>query len=666
MTHARSKRRLHDRRGRRPALTLLGFLALTTAWGPPAWGQGTSHSSWNCVPEQAVFAIRIPDGSDCIDALREQTKLGAVFFNDKRLEQFKTFLRNKDPDAWDDAVEEMGEYGFSPADFPAMLAGETGFALLLVEDEDEETAMPRFLGLTWVEPGEDMARRVIDAITKGIEEQNEEEESVIREDFELAGQSVMHLKMPVVEYDEVDFDFEWPDNFDEMTDEQRQEMMEEWQRRGEESVVETVNYINLLIARRDSRLLILNTFDPVEDEQSAVEVEHITGVFSRFIAAHEANAEDGGFVQAISSAPGVDEALPQQGLPLVELFADVSGLIALADMDPGAQQIIDAIGLASMNVIALRTNLDEAIAELGLFVSAPAPRSGILQLLDQPELQPIPPAWVPADVVSYSHLSYDLGKAYAIVKDLILKAVGDEAAMGFQMMEGTVWAQTQTELGSLLSSLGHQHMLLSYESTMPAFQGQPGVDVKIPSQRLALVWQLKDEAVWTRVFAAINQFAETGAAPFEATEEQGFSGWRIPQSPIDVGLFLGKGFLVFAMGGGVTETTLSAISHPPEGQDALRGSDVQTEAADLLELQPGLAYQITDGNRHMQSTVQLMKMIDGMSMDMPEEQVIMFDMFRALLPDEEEMDGVLGVSAGYTVVNDHGLVSKAKANLPAP
>ena len=83
MTHARSKRRLHDRRGRRPALTLLGFLALTTAWGPPAWGQGTSHSSWNCVPEQAVFAIRIPDGSDCIDALREQTKLGAVFFNDK-------------------------------------------------------------------------------------------------------------------------------------------------------------------------------------------------------------------------------------------------------------------------------------------------------------------------------------------------------------------------------------------------------------------------------------------------------------------------------------------------------------------------------------------------------------------------------------------------------
>ena len=39
---------------------------------------------------------------------------------------------------------------------------------------------------------------------------------------------------------------------------------------------------------------------------------------------------------------------------------------------------------------------------------------------------------------------------------------------------------------------------------------------------------------------------------------------------------------------------------------------------------------------------------------------------KELLPSDEELEGVLGVSVGQTTVNEHGLSSQSAVELPAP
>ncbi len=663
--------RTHHRPGRISfSAAVFVFAAANLAWlGGPVAAEGPDlPPAWHCLPPQTTAAIRIPNGKAFADALRNQTKLGAVMFSDDRIERFKTMIMEQDPKQWESFKSNLAKYGLGPNDFPALLAGESGFAVLIdsMQGGQRIDASAATIGLSWLEPGEELAQRVIEAIGKAVADQEDDEQGPRRVDIEINDRPVMQLSLPVVSVTSGAVDFQWPEDFGQMPEDQRQQVIQRQQKQQEAGEV-SVKYNHLLLTRMGGRLLSANTFQPSDDR--TIDPTRLTTAFARFLAAHDGG--EGGFAERIESTDGVKQSLPQSGVGMFEMFADVSSLIRLGDADPNAARAIKALGVDALNVVALRATLDGTLMRMGMFLAAPEPRTGILALLDQPLLAPKPPAWVPSSIVGYSHTSADLGKMYTQIKQMILGEFGQEAQMPIQMAEGLVTSAAQADLATVLSSIGHKHMVLTFEPEPDGDQDEdapPGPQM----QKIAIVWNTKQEDLLSRLFTALGAMAGNNA--ITATEEQGFNGWRFRDGGHEGGLMLGKGHMILAIGRGVLERTLSHLNEPLEGPDAMVTGEVYARAREMMPLAPGLRFQIADGSRYSRM---LKQMIEGALTQAERaarrgnaggDAVRWIASLRNLLPDEDEMEGVMGAGASVSTlhVDELGLVMKGGNDLPAP
>ncbi|MEK6248753.1 MAG: hypothetical protein N2C12_11275, partial [Planctomycetales bacterium] len=163
-------------------------------------------SSWDCLPEETVFAVRIPNGKAIKDSLGETTKLGKVFLSDERIEKIKDLIVKQGGNDLESFRKKLSEYGLSPEDFPKMLAGESGLGIVL---EPREEADPFGAMLAWLEPGKDLAERAYSAVEKAVEDSNQDENSsIIRIDMEIEGQPVLQLGFPNQTYDYSDVKYD--------------------------------------------------------------------------------------------------------------------------------------------------------------------------------------------------------------------------------------------------------------------------------------------------------------------------------------------------------------------------------------------------------------------------------------------------------------------------
>lgn len=650
--------------------------------------------SWTLVPETTVLIARA-NFSDFLAALRKQTKLGAVAFSSDRVERALQLWQSEDKDDWEELSKELGKRGLKLDDLPQLFGGEVGFALTI---EPRGERAPLLVGLTWLEPGEDLARRIVKAIQDGIDEQADDPHPTRRVDLELAGYEVMHLSTPVVQgekLDPEDFAVEPEDEAQEPSPEKLDRLREQLQEKLKNRKLVEADRTHLFVARLGGRLLLAGTVPQSsnevlakdEQERSRIDwdeltgVEQATGAFARFLEAH--TGQGSGHAAKLLGAPGLAPALPE-GTPLLEVVADPRPLILayavherMANKAAGGEEklkeTLDALGLDALGPIAFRMALEGTALRSGLFVSAAAPRRGVLALLDQEPLEPSPPQWVPASVHGYTQIGFDLGAAYTKIKELAISLAGDSARQGFVQIETGVQGVLQTDPATLLSSIGRQHSIVEFppknDSGETRFTGRAG-----------LVWQVKDEPLWRRVMQTIGQFAAAGGV--QAAEEQGFNGYRVDQGPVPVGLFLGRGYLVLGVGEEVTESLLSMLRNPPEGPSAMRTSPLAARAAALLLPARSMIYQLSDAGssvktakRTIENVIELpltkqlgpvrISSASESSADSAESTAFAAK-FKELLPSDEELEGVLGVSVGQTTLNEHGLSSQSVLELPAP
>jgi hypothetical protein len=292
-----------------------------------------------------------------------------------------------------------------------------------------------------------------------------------------------------------------------------------------------------------------------------------------------------------------------------------------------------------------------------------------MKWFDQTPLDSEPPAWVPANAITYSQFSFDLGKAYAILKEEIMREFPEQSGQYFGMAEMQVVGFAQANLQEVLSSLGSRHIMLIFESPLDI---APDTDSLSP-ESTAVVWQVTDEQLWTRLMQALAPMI--GSMPgSEFTDEQGYSGFRFKSDPIEGGLFLGNGNLVLAYGPQVLETTLSALNNPPAGMGAFRGGEVYRQATALLEPAPSCGYKVVDGNRYgailRTWMLELLKQRDEMGDDEEandsSSENAWVQLARELTPTDEEMKNMLGVIVSRWEVNDHGLFGASVQETPAP
>ena len=661
------------------AVTLATGALATGALATDVQGADTVPPSHECVPEDTVLLVRIPQAKKFVEALRSQTKLGSVILSDKRYAAVVDFIREQAADALTEASTELAKYDLKVEDFPTLFEQEIGFALIVEARKDAEQS-PLTMGLWWLEPSTDLGERLVKAIGQLVDDQKDETNPIRRVDLDLEGRQVMHLTIPITSsapYPEGAFE-----GLDKLEPEQVRAKLEELRKEAAEKQIVT-DQMHVFVTRIGDRLLIGNTFPTAEalseeeeeedkdrDFDAITGVEEAKGVFARFLKSHAEGSS--GVTSRLLATPGLSAALPD-GIPLFELLASPEPLMKLAT-DPTTIKMLKTFGFDKIGAAALRVTLDDGALRTGAFLSIPEPRHGLLALLDQSQGIAEPPAWAPAKVLGFAQVHFDLGKAYTVLRDLIVGEGGDTAQQAIQQLEEQIRTVTQTDVPALLSSVGEDHYIVMFEPTKTKVTSPDGESIEVPAQRQGIVWQVKDEAPWKRLIQLGAGFAALSEGMVTASQEQGFMGLRLNvKDVIQGGVFVGHGYLVLGIGPEVTETLLSTLRNPPEGADALRGGDLMKRAAKLLPPEACLYYQVSDFNRYAKTIadafMSALELPTGLAINDSEEgsaATKTLTKFKELLPSEEELEGSLGVMVGHLIVNQHGLVYRMALELPAP
>jgi len=634
-----------------------------------------ARAAWECLPGECVAAFRMPDCVEWIDAFRRDTKLGAILLAPSRMESVKKWFTDDDCPLREFS-EELEKIGLEPDDLQQLLVGEVG-AAVLINGLESSDAMPMIF--LWSEPGPEGAERWLAAIEASLEDQDESDHPATQVDIQIEDRPAMLITMPGRRVQRGSFDL--PENWQELSEEELQAAIRESRENRQQDDEETLHYTPMIVMRWDGRIYAALGAKSREEPESGPDVDRMIESFTKFVRAQ--SGDPGEFVTQALTNPGIQRVSDVAGRCMFECLINVQPLreLMLSEMKPAqVVKFFEALGLDQFGHIAFRGTLDGSNMRSSLFVAAPAPRKGLPLLLDQSPTESQPAAWVPSDVMQYQHISFDLGVAYKSFKELLIQEFGQQASTSFGFVETQVKGHVGTDMTGLLSSIGNVH-------TIVRFSPEPGVSSEEIEnlERLAVVWQLRNVELWTRVMNTIGELAPMSGRKLKATDEQGFRGWRFDEGGFEGGLVAGNGYLVFGVGTGTLERVLAALKNPPSGAAALLTHPLFEKAQSLLTLQPGTGFTFSDGARiakfafqGLDSVLDLEEKLkarfssdtfgdaDGDDGASDEEDSTEFSAkhLRSILPSAEELEGVLGVSVSRTYVDDHGLFSESVLELP--
>lgn len=624
--------------------------------------------SWECLPADTAFMARVPALAEFWKTIQSRTKFGSVALSPKRLEGVWRALSMVQDDEGEWSLEKFEEslekYGLATDDLTRIGDGEFGGGLVLRKRDGQE---PLAMMLVWLEPGEEVAAKLVAAAQQQLAEAADDEGAATRTDMELAGHEVMMVTTPVMELDVDSIDIPEGQDFDEADVDA---LVEKFRQAKSEKVGERFAYVTVT----GGRLLIgagLTKFeDPDGNADEATGAEELRRIFGAFLEAHAAGGEP-----ALAGAyrePAIAAAVPP-GVPLAEMmvmptviFSAVAGESGQDD-DTVRTKLAD-VGVDDLGAIALRQHFDEGRWRATMAVTLPSPRHGMFAILDQPCDASEVPAFVTRETAEFNQVSLDLGKAYDTIRQLLLAQVkGEQVANMFSVadMQSQAWLGVDVE--TVLSGLGSRHWFLSFPPQVAEAMAkaraadEAGEEINPVVDRMAAVWQVADEEPYGKLIGRLAQLAGGG----QLEEEQGFKGIRIPGA---AAFYVGRGHLVMAIGDGVLERTLAAIRTPPQGDTSLRESDVPRRAAEILPARPARLYGVSDSSRTGGSMGTLRELMAAMEPDDIDDEQFRgaFEALKELLPSAREMEGMFGIGATLIRMTDDGLLYETAWEMPAP
>lgn len=667
---------------------LVCALVLPVLLAFPALPAAELRPGRECLPEETVLVVRVPGLNAFIEELRARTRFGAVVLDAARLTKAWPLLAEEF--GTDDAVAEsqpleeaLAEYGLEIGDLHACGAGDAGLGLVVQKRDDG--LPPLVMALAWLEPGAEPATRMVAAFRRLLEEaQDDGADAPRRMDLQLAGHDVAWAVVPLLGPDLADLDAEG-----ELDPERLAELRRELADRTRDEKLVQTGQVHVFMTALGDRLACGMTLPAgdvgpglavrVEEGRAVVEVraeraigaprdfdresgtEAARAIAERFLAAHE--APSGPAPDDLLQRPGVRAALPD-GTPLIEAVLDTGRLVeVLAAGDDEARRRLGTLGLADLGPIALKAALDGDRMRQGIFVSLPAPRTGLAGILDQPCDAAEIPSFATAEAIDLTRISLDLGAAYRTVREFAVAEGGEQAANMFTVAEMQAQGWLGLDLPAFLTGLGTRHWVVSYP---PPAEGPAGPqdddgddDDAATADRAAFVWALADDAPFTKVLPKLAALAQQ-----EVVEEQGFRGVRLPNGPA---VFVGRGHLVVGLGAESLEKTLAGIRTPPAGAASLREGEVFRRVDALLGLGPARMFSIGDATRTGGMLGELRDALAAIAADdVEEDERDSLAALQALLPTAAEMEGMFGVHGATMDVGEHGVAFRSAWEMPAP
>ncbi|NBW86756.1 MAG: hypothetical protein EBR23_08020, partial [Planctomycetia bacterium] len=161
-------------------------------------------------------------------------------------------------------------------------------------------------------------------------------------------------------------------------------------------------------------------------------------------------------------APGIRNVLPG-GTPLLDVVVDPPVFIKAyaADNEEVVRGLRD-VGADAVGPLAWRQSFDRGCYQSTLAVSLPAPRRGLLRILEQDCDPSEVPAFVSREAVDLTQISLDLGKAYQTLKEFAVAQGGEEAGNLFTAAEMQAQGWIGVDLPGVLGGLGSRHWFISY------------------------------------------------------------------------------------------------------------------------------------------------------------------------------------------------------------
>ena len=658
------------------------LLLVVLACSPAALeAQNTLRPSWTCLSADTVAVARVPNAPAFIEAFRKQTRFGATLLAASRGDKIMEILTKSGKFDEEGIRRSLGNYNLNLDEWPKLFANELGVAVTLRDGTDIQ---PNFL--VWFEPGEDLAGRLVLAAHKAIAEQEEGPFIAKRVDLELAGIPVTQVIFPIVA---PDLSKLTPPNFPPNADpNKRLEQFRQFQAERARQIAEAPKVItgqtNVLFARLGGRIVAgLSSYSRLPgqaisegaDNVGLSGLDGLTQSFGRFLAVH---ASDGpNELAEVMQTPGFS-TVSDQGVPLIEGVVNPRPIIrkGLESAPEEAKQQAQAQGAMNVGPALARMSLQGTILRTEGFWSLPEPRVGLFKIFDQTFATPDPPAWLPATLLDYTQINFDLAKAWAAIKETMLASGGPQAAQGIQQADATLNLMLQTDVSSLLSSFGDRHMILSFDKPPARLEdeGAAGDVTGLGDARVGFVWQTRDEALWKRIL----QLASASAAQFggKPATEQGFSGLRIEQQGIQGGFFVGNGYIVLGLGDQVIETILSSLRSPPQGSASFRESNLASAAAPLIAAQPTLIYSIIDSRRKFATSTagalsQYQTLANNPILASGDANVaatlrMVTELVQSILPTPEQAADMLNVGVDQLFITPQGLSLRSAAEYQAP
>ncbi|MFN7814217.1 MAG: hypothetical protein ACK5SI_16330 [Planctomycetia bacterium] len=670
------------------------WLALCLALVPSAVRSAHAadlRPAWECLPEETAAVVRLPQPAAFLETLRTKTKFGTVLLSPARLDAMRKLLAKAGEDlpgtmpgipefpngllaGKADLEAVLGKYDLKTADIEAIFKQEIGLGVV-VQPRPENPA-PLVVQLTWIEPGEDAAGRMLAATKKAFEDKAKEGGDdgprPRRIDLELAGHEVMWVIAPTTS-----IDLSGELNLDDADGEDVREIqkLQEKLRNAPRTIV---GHVHTAITRIGPRLVMASLQTPLRpadggqqpaqagDEAAEQDMDRARGILQRFLTAH---AGDGKAALAeVLQSPGLRANLPA-GQQLLDVVVDprvvIKALAAGNEETREAMKKLTGIGLADIGPCGWRHAFAEGRYQSAMVISLPAPRKGLMRILDQRPDPAEPPSFVTGDAIDFTQVSLDLGKAYAAIREYALAEIGEQAANMFNVGEANAQAVLGIDIPTVLSSFGSRHWSVNYPAkiaeAIAAGRGAAGgmFGSLGKANRGALVWKVADEPL---ILKLLQQAAPLAGGQIQ--EEQGFRGLRIPDGPA---VFVGRDHLVIGIGAESLEKTLAAIRNPPADAASFGGGAAMRRARDLQPLDPALLVAISDATRSGGILGNVRQVVAAIQPeDVPEDERELFVQIQKVLPTADEMEGVFGVGVDTIRTTEHGLVLRSVWELPAP
>ncbi|MFW5698410.1 MAG: hypothetical protein ACOCZK_02885 [Planctomycetota bacterium] len=589
---------------------------------------------WHALPEQTVLAMRAPRTGEFCDFIM-QTKAGQVFFDPDRCKRVVSMIKMAAGTELAEAEAAMEEWGFTLDDVGTLFSGSCG-AALAVYPPPASDADPVVVGYGWIEPGEDLLDRGMQALERLA---TMLEQQAAEADPELAR--------------EPDF-----------------AMLE--------TTIDAIPVTQLRIDNEASCFLFTDGGRALAVIGELRHEDRVKQAMADLLIARGAPGT-GVFAAAIEASPSI-QSLREYELPLVECFGRAKALYeALPMLEPlgpdgtTLQQVIEGLGLHDCDRFALTMGADSAgVFTSGMFAEMPAPRTGIPALMDQMPIAVAPPAWLSKEAIGYGLISCDLASLYNGIKDMVLSITGDqEARNGFLNVEMQAKGMLGADMDTVLAAFGQEVVMVNLPITEAPDAGM-AVGPEMPTQSFALAWPMNDQQIAKKLLGLAGNFL--GMMGAEPVDEQGFTGHRIPHpqgSGTMATLMEGAGHLVICVGNQVDTRMMSMLTNPPAPEDCFLQSETYTAAKRFLPREEGVMVGVTDAEAATVQTLKLLKTQvrafaqmmmmrgnQGMPPGMGPETLV------SLLPSENELAGTLGASAGVAWMDSAGFTYLGHMEMP--